>query len=100
MLISGPIIRQIRITDDFKYNYYISETKTSKTSTAASSSGEEGVEIITSSLSHKVSKDTRDSFLNPSSGYFLSFTNSLAGFGGDSSFYKSVFKTKSFYPIK
>ena len=92
-------IKKNNVIQRINYNYYISETKTSITSTAASSSGEEGVEITTSTLSHKVSKDTRDSFLNPTSGYFVSLTNSLAGFGGDASFFKSVFKSKSFYPI-
>ena len=83
----------------FKYNYYISESTTSVASTAASSTGEEGKEIKTSSLSYKISKDTRDNFFNPTSGHLLSFENSLAGFGGDSSFFKSVLKSKSFYPI-
>ena len=81
------------------YNYSSSETTTSTTSTAASSTGEEGVEIITSAFSYKITKDTRDNYYNAKSGNYLSLINTIAGFGGDSSFFKSVFKSKSFYPI-
>ena len=87
------------IFQKINYNYYSSETTTSSTSTAASSTGEEGLETITSALSYRISKDTRDSFYNPKSGHYLSLANTLAGFGGDASFVKSVFKSKSFYPI-
>ena len=83
----------------FNYNYYSSETTTSSSSTAASTTGEEGLETITSSLSFNITKDTRDSFFNPKSGHYLSFANTLAGFGGDASFFKSVLSSKSFYPI-
>ena len=83
----------------FKYNYYSSETNTSSTSTANSITGEEGVEIITSAITYRISKDTRDHYLNPKSGNLISFANTLAGFGGDSSFIKSVLKYKIFFPL-
>ncbi|MDA7545991.1 outer membrane protein assembly factor BamA [Alphaproteobacteria bacterium] len=82
-----------------KYNYYSSETTTSTTSTANSITGEEGEEIITSSMTYRISKDTRDNYINPKSGYLISFANTLAGFGGDSTFIKSALKSKAFYPI-
>ena len=82
-----------------KYNYYSSQTTTSSTSTANSITGEEGLEIITSAMTVKISQDTRDDYLNPKSGHLISFVNTLAGFGGDSTFIKSVLKSKIFYHI-
>ena len=82
-----------------KYKFATSETTTSSTSTSASVTGEEGIEIITSSITHSISKDTRDSYYNPTSGYNLRFINTVAGIGGDAKFFKSVFNSRIYYPI-
>ncbi len=87
------------ITQSFKYKLSTSETTTSSTSTAASETGEEGIEIITSSITHSISKDTRDSYFNPTSGYNWKFSNTVAGIGGDATFYKSIFNSRVYYPI-
>ncbi len=87
------------ITQSFKYKLSTSETTTSSTSTAASETGEEGIEIITSSITHSISKDTRDSYFNPTSGYNWKFSNTLAGIGGDATFYKSILNSRIYYPI-
>ena len=87
------------ISQRFKYQLTKSETTTSSASTAASVTGEEGVEIMTSSFSYSLSEDTRDSFFNPTSGYNWRFQNTIAGIGGDANFFKSVFNYKSFIPI-
>ena len=87
------------ISQTIKYNYSTSETTTAATSTAASDTGEEGKEITTSSITYGLFKDTRDNYFNPTSGYRWKFENTLAGVGGDTKFYKSVFNIKSFYPI-
>ena len=86
-------------TQSFKYKLSTSETTTSSTSTAASETGEEGIEIITSSITHSISKDTRDSYFNPTSGYNWKFSNTVAGIGGDATFYKSVVNSRIYYPI-
>ncbi len=88
------------ISQKITYRLIRSETTTSSTSTAASVTGEEGVEIITSSVSLGLSEDTRDSYFNPTSGYKWSFQNTIAGIGGDSNFFKSLFNYKSYYPIE
>ena len=50
-------IKKNNVIQRINYNYYISETTTSITSSTASSTGEEGVEIITSSFkSYKCQK--------------------------------------------
>ncbi len=87
------------LTQSFKYKLSTSETATSSTSTAASETGEEGIEIITSSITHSISKDTRDSYFNPTSGYNWKFSNTLAGIGGDATFYKSILNSRIYYPI-
>ena len=87
------------LTQSFKYKLSTSETTTSSTSTAASETGEEGIEIITSSITHSISKDTRDNYFNPTSGYNWKFSNTLAGIGGDATFYKSILNSRIYYPI-
>ena len=87
------------ISQTIKYNFSTSETTTAGTSTAASDTGEEGKEITTSSITYGLFQDTRDNYFNPTSGYRWKFENTLAGVGGDTKFYKSVFNIKSFYPI-
>ena len=87
------------ISQTIKYNFSTSETTTASTSTAASDTGEEGKEITTSSITYGLFQDTRDNYFNPTSGYRWKFENTLAGVGGDTKFYKSVFNIKSFYPI-
>ncbi len=87
------------LTQSFKYKLSTSETTTSSTSTAASETGEEGIEIITSSITHSISKDTRDSYFNPTSGYNWKFSNTVAGIGGDAIFYKSILNSRIYYPI-
>ncbi len=87
------------LSQNLKYKLSTSETTTSSTSSAASITGEEGVEIITSSITHSLSKDTRDSFFNPTSGFKWRFANTVAGIGGDSNFYSSIFNLKTYYPI-
>ncbi len=87
------------LKQSFKYKLSTSETTTSSTSTAASETGEEGIEIITSSITHSISKDTRDSYFNPTSGYNWKFSNTVAGIGGDATFYKSILNSRIYYPI-
>ncbi len=87
------------LSNTVKYNFSTSETTTTSNSTAASETGEEGKEISSSSMTYSLSQDTRDSYFNPSSGYMWIFDNTLAGIGGNTKFYKSVFNIKAFYPI-
>ncbi len=87
------------LTQSFKYKLSTSETTTSSTSTAASETGEEGIEIVTSSITHSISKDTRDSYFNPTSGYNWKLSNTIAGIGGDATFYKSILNSRIYHPI-
>ncbi len=87
------------LSQRIQYNFSNSETTTASNSTAASETGEEDKEIITSSITYSLFQDTSDSYFNPTSGYRWKFDNTLAGIGGDAKFYKSVFNIKSFYPI-
>ncbi len=73
-----------------KISYSLVDSKTTKKSSSSSlaTSGEEGVNIITSSLSYLVSLDTRDNSFQPKSGYKMSTNASYAGIGGDTNFIK------------
>jgi outer membrane protein insertion porin family len=83
------------------YNYKISTSKstTSSTSTANSSTGEEGKDIISSSITHTIVSDTTNSFFNPTSGYRWKLSNTFSGIGGDTSFLKSVVNYRYYVPI-
>jgi outer membrane protein insertion porin family len=87
------------LSQNFDYNFLTSKSTTSATSTAASETGEEGLEIITSSISHTIVKDTTNSFFNPNSGNRLKISNTLAGIGGDASFIKSVINYRHYVPL-
>ena len=95
----GLGLKDESLTQNFKYKFSTTETTTSSSSTSASATGEEGIEIITSSITHSISKDTRDSYFNPSSGYNWRLSNTVAGIGGDANFFKSVFNSRIYKPI-
>ena len=90
-----------QITYLHKLDYIFSENSTTKsaTSTASSTSGEEGKNILTSGLSYTLGSDTRDSSFNTKTGYKWSISNTFAGLGGDTNFIKSVAKYKIYYPL-
>ena len=95
----GLGIKEKLIFHSLGYSYAKSSSTTSTTSTATSVTGEEGINIITSSIKYSILKDTRDSYFNPSSGYKWSLINTLAGIGGDARFVKSIAKYQVYYPI-
>ena len=83
----------------FSYSFVESKTTTSSSSTASSVSGEEGIEVQTSSLNYTIVNDTRDNYFNPKSGYRFLFDSSLAGIGGDAKFAQIQTKYKSYTPF-
>jgi outer membrane protein insertion porin family len=95
----GLGIREDLKSHSLSYNFLQSQTTTSSTSTAISETGEEGINIITSSIKYSIAKDTRDNYFNPTSGFRWNLTNTLAGLGGDSSFIKSQASYKVYYPL-
>lgn len=58
-------------------------------------------ERLTSSLSPVITKDTRDNFLNPSSGYRVQLATQFAGgpLGGEMNFYKLKLKASRYYQL-
>ena len=84
---------------NFNYKISTSNTTTSANSNANSQTGEEGLDIVTSSISHVVVNDTRDSSFNPNTGNRLRVVNTLAGIGGDASFIKSAVNYVHYLPI-
>ena len=95
----GLGIKEKLIFHSLGYSYAQSSSTTSTTSTADSETGEEGINIITSSIKYSIFKDTRDNYFNPSSGYKWPLINTLAGIGGDTRFVKSIAKYQVYYPI-
>jgi outer membrane protein insertion porin family len=91
--------KQENISQNFNYNIATNKSTTSSTSTANSSTGEEGKDITSSSISHDIVKDTTNSFFNPTSGYRVKFSNTFSGIGGDTSFLKSVVNYRYYIPI-
>jgi len=91
--------KQENLNQNFKYNISTSKSTTSSASTANSSTGEEGKDITSSSITHNIVKDTRNSFFNPTSGYRVKFSNTFSGIGGDTSFLKSVVNYRYYIPI-
>jgi len=91
--------KQENISQNFNYKISTSKSTTLSTSTADSSTGEEGKDIISSSIIHNIVEDTTNSFFNPTSGYSVKFSNTFSGIGGDTSFLKSVVNYRYYIPI-
>ena len=83
----------------FGYRIVTSKTTTDDTFTGTSISGEEGIEIETSSLNYSISSNDTDSFLNPTEGVMKSLKMSMAGLGGDAKFLKTEASFKQFIPF-
>ena len=82
-----------------RFGYTISETETKTTSTTAlSTSGDEGSSLV-SEVSYTLTKDTRDSRIDPSRGYLLQASESFAGLGGDASYLKTVLRGQYLKPL-
>ncbi len=54
---------------------------------------------VTSSITPSITRDSRDNFLDPSSGSRNSFYITFAGLGGDNAFLKGVFDSAWFFPV-
>lgn len=56
-------------------------------------------EAVLSMPGHMLSYDTRDSKINPSTGYYLTFGNDFAGLGGDYTFLRTDVSGTYYYPL-
>ena len=87
--------------DDYRHRigYTLADTETKTTSTTAlSESGDEGAKLI-SEVSYTLTKDKRDSRIDPRRGYLLQLRESFAGLGGDSTYLKTVIRGQYFKPL-
>ncbi|WP_244500883.1 BamA/TamA family outer membrane protein, partial [Methyloceanibacter marginalis] len=71
---------------------------TSNASLAVKQAAEEG-EVLVSSVGYTIAYDTRNLPQQPSSGVFASFSQDLAGVGGDVNYIRSVADARGYYPI-
>jgi len=71
---------------------------TSNASLAVKQAAEEG-EVLVSSVGYTVAFDTRNLPQQPSSGIFASFSQDLAGLGGDVNYIRSVADARGYYPL-
>jgi outer membrane protein insertion porin family len=80
--------------------YKLEEVEITEISDDASSliKEQEGIKL-TSSLHPYIWRDTRDNYLNPTTGSKNSFYTTLAGLGGDNYFYKWVVDSLWFFPV-
>lgn len=53
----------------------------------------------TSLIGHSLIYDRRDNNFDPSSGYFIDFSQDIAGLGGDAKFFKNELRGTYFYPV-
>ena len=86
---------------NFRHNigYVLQEKKTDTSSSdATSTSGDEGNQLI-SEVSYSITKDTRDSRIDPREGYLWNIKETVAGLGGDVTYLKSEARGQYLYPI-
>ena len=58
----------------------------------------EGISYV-SSIGYTIAYDTRNIPNSPTSGVFASFSQDLAGLGGDVNYFRSVVDARGYYPI-
>jgi outer membrane protein insertion porin family len=80
------------------YNLAESETDTTDT-TAASSTGEDGLKLLSSAVGYRLGIEKRDNRFDPTEGYFAEIAETYSGLGGDVTFLKSVVKGAYYVPI-
>jgi outer membrane protein insertion porin family len=71
---------------------------TANASLAVKQAAQEG-EVLVSSVGYTIAYDTRNLPQQPSSGVFASFSQDLAGVGGDVNYIRSVADARGYYPI-
>jgi outer membrane protein insertion porin family len=71
---------------------------TANASLAVKEAAEEG-EVLVSSTGYTIAYDTRNLPQQPTSGVFASFSQDLAGLGGDVNYIRSVADARGYYPI-
>ncbi len=82
-----------------RFNYELSQNKTTTTSTTAqSTSGDEG-NLLLSEISYSVTQDKRDNRIDPREGYMWRVTESVAGIGGDIQYLKSQVEGQYLHPL-
>jgi outer membrane protein insertion porin family len=82
-----------------RLGYIIANTSTTVSSTqAASVSGDEG-SLLLSEASYSLSRDKRDSRIDPREGYLWRLTESVAGLGGDVQYLRSTARGQYLHPL-
>ncbi len=80
--------------------YKLEEVEITEVADSASSLIQDQVgSKITSSISPSISRDTRDNYIDPSTGSKNALYLTFAGLGGDSYFYKGVVDSLWFFPV-
>ena len=90
-----------RAARDYRHGigYTLSDNETKTTSTTATSiSGDEGSKLV-SEVSYSLTRDTRDSRIDPTRGYLVQVRESYAGIGGDATYLKSVVRGQYLKPL-
>ncbi len=54
---------------------------------------------VTSSIAHKLTFDKRNNRFNPTKGYFVETNNTIAGFGGDTTYFRNELRIGSYFPV-
>jgi outer membrane protein insertion porin family len=60
---------------------------------------EQAGESTVSTIGHKLTYDRTDSRIKPTRGYIAILTQSVAGLGGDSRYFRNILQSNHFYPI-
>ena len=81
-----------------RVGYLIANTESEISSTTATSvSGDDDKKLL-SEISYSLTKDTRDSRIDPREGYLLSLSESFAGLGGETTYLRTVLRGQYLYP--
>jgi outer membrane protein insertion porin family len=91
-----PVTEHLR--EDWRYSFKRAEIKNVPNDASIFVKQAEGT-TYPSVVSHTLSYDVRDSKINPTKGYLVSFGTDLAGIGGDVQFLRNRVDGSYFYPV-
>ena len=86
------------LSQSWKYTLRQDEI-TGVSSDASAAIKEQEGEFVTSSVGQSMLYDKRDSRFAPTDGYFIEVGNTIAGFGGDSKYFRSEIKSGTFFTL-
>jgi outer membrane protein insertion porin family len=96
ILFGFPVSEYARVSPHYNYSIATLRTEPGAPLAVALSAGT----ASTSSIGYTYTYDTRDDYIRPNSGWYFSFTQDVAGLGGELNWLRTIASTRYWHPIE